>query len=204
MCAAAASAALSACTGFSSSSAGKEKAESLTGGASRPVYLRAMKTQLSTPRADIGTRYVGAHCLPQGKIVWDDALFRELSYRLPKIFRHDAQRAHYRVPPDAAADLNAPAQPHYVEIDMQVQHAHADVCMQEEGSSGRAQLDVLWQVYSAGTSTPLYETTTQGIYQAPIMERRTTPEFFANAFSAALNILLTDPGFRAAVKQAHP
>ncbi|MGV3741555.1 MAG: hypothetical protein ACO1NO_04525 [Burkholderiaceae bacterium] len=199
----AASAALCACTGFSPSGAGKETAES-TGEQSRPVYLRAMKTQLSTPRADIGTRYEGTHCLPQGKIVWDDALFREISHRLPKIFRHDAQRAHYRVPPDAAEDLNAPAQPHYVEIDMQVQDAHADLCMQEEGSSGSAQLNVLWQVYSAGTSTPLYETTTQGSYQAPIMERRTTSEFFAFAFSAALNTLLTDPGFRHAVRQARP
>ena len=100
--------------------------------------------------------------------------------------------------------MNMPAQPHYVEIDMQVQHAHADLCMQEEGSSGSAQLNILWHVYSAGTSTPLYETTTQGSYQAPIMEKRTTAEFFANAFSAALNTLLSDPGFREAVKQAPP
>ncbi len=204
MCAIAASVALSACAGFPSTRTEKESAEHPTGEPSRPVYLRAMKTQLSTPRAGIGVRYEGAHCIPKGDIVWDDALFRELGHRLPKIFRHDAQHAHYRVPPNAAAELNAPSEPHYVEIDMQVLHAQANLCIQEQGSSGRAQLNVSWQVYSAGTSTPFYEATTQGSYEALVMEKRTTAEFFANAFSAALGGLLSDPEFRKAVRQTSP
>lgn len=170
---------------------------------SRPIYLRAMKTQLATPRAGIGTLYEGTNCQPKGEVIWDDTLFRQLSHQLPKTFRRSLQRAHYRVPSDSlpAADIagSDAARSKYVEVDMQVQEARADLCRQEEGTSGSVHMRVIWQVYSAGASTPLYETTTQGSYHAPIMETRSTADFFANAFSTALSNLLAERGFHEAV-----
>lgn len=175
---------------------------------SRPVYLRAMKTQLVTPRADIGTRYDGAHCEPKGDLVWDDILFRQLSQQLPKVFRRDAQRAHYPVPPaspsNAAMSSSDDAGADYVQVDMQVQDARANLCIQEEGSSGNVSMKILWQVYSAGASTPLYESATQGSYHAPVMEQGSTAEFFTRAFSMGLSKLLAERGFQEAVKQKAP
>lgn len=86
-----------------------------------------------------------------------------------------------------------------MQVDMQVQDARADLCIQEEGTSGSVSMTALWQVYSPGASTPLYESATQGSYHAPIMETRSTAEFFARAFSMALSKLLADPGFQEVV-----
>jgi hypothetical protein len=180
-----------------------ETAQHATTKSSRPIYLRAMKTQLATPRAGIGTLYTGTNCQPEGEVIWDDALFRQVSHQLPKTFRRGLQRAHYRVPSDSLPAVNIAggdaARPEYVEVDMQVQEARADLCRQEEGTSGSVHMRIFWQVYSAGTSTPLYETTTQGSYHAPIMETRSTANFFANAFSMALSNLLAERGFHEAV-----
>lgn len=170
---------------------------------SRPVYLRAMKTQLATPRAAIGPLYLGTNCVPKGKVIWGDALFRQLSHQLPKTFRRDVQRAHYRVPPasEAGMTVNPVAPPNYVEVDMQVQEVGARLCKQEEGTSGSAHIKIFWQVYAAGAATPLYESVTQGSFAVPVMEKRTDAEFFTQAFSAALSQLLAERGFQQAVKQ---
>jgi hypothetical protein len=164
-----------------------------------------MKTQLMSPRASIGTRYDGAHCTPKGDVVWDDVLFRQLSQQLPKIFRRDAQQAHYPVPPASASNVTMSygddAGADYMQVDMQVQDARADLCIQDEGTSGSVSMNVRWQVYSAGASTPLYESTTQGSYHAPIMEQRSTAEFFTHAFSMALSKLLAQSAFQEAIRQ---
>lgn len=166
----------------------------------RPIYLRAMKTHLAMPREKIGSLYEGASCMPAGDMAWSDGLFRQISQQLPKIFRRDMQRAHYPVPPESASSLNTTADSDYVEVDMQVQEAHANLCVQDGGISGDVTMQVAWQVYSAGATAPLYETVTQGSYRAPLMERRTSADFFADAFSAALDDLLADRGFQEAVK----
>jgi hypothetical protein len=169
-------------------------------GASRPIYLRAMKTQLATPRADIGTRYDGVNCAPKGDFIWDDVLFRQLSQQLPKIFRRDLQRSHYPVPSASTLNMDtAYSDADYVQVDIQVQEARANLCIQEEGTSGSVSMNIFWQVYSAGASTPLYESATQGSYHAPIMEQSTTAEFFNRAFSMALNKLLAERNFQEAL-----
>lgn len=174
----------------------------------RTVYLRAIKTQLSTPRAAIGLLYPGSHCILKGDVIWDDTLFREISYQLPKIFRREARRAHYQVPSDSnkTIDMQDGESMHsgYAEVDMQVEEVSAGLCTQEEGTSGSAHVKVFWQVYAAGTSTPLYETVTQGSYDAPIMEKRSAADFFSIAFSEASRKLLADRGFRKAILQGDP
>jgi hypothetical protein len=171
----------------------------------RPAYLRAMKTQLATPRTSIGTRYGSVNCAPDGDLVWDDTLFRQLSQQLPKVFRRDLQQAHYPVPPAASSNIDVAygdnAGADYVQVDVQVQDARANLCIQEEGTSGSVNMNVLWQVYSAGASTPLYESATQGSYHAPIMRQGTTAEFFTHAFSMALSKLLAERGFQEAIRQ---
>jgi hypothetical protein len=146
--------------------------------------------------------------VPKGDLVWDDALFRQLSQQLPKVFRRDAQQAHYPVPPAAISNTVMPysddAGADYMQVDMQVQDARANLCIQEEGSSGSVSMNVLWQVYSAGASTPLYESSTQGSYHAPVIEQRSTAEFFTRAFSMALSKLLAERGFQDALKKKAP
>ncbi len=203
-----ASVVLAACAGSGTMPNAATKEHALPSSPSHPIYLRAMKTQLAAPRAAVGPLYAGADCKPKGEVIWDETLFREVSHQLPRVFRRDAQRAHYRVPPDKPVNTamlgGDSTHPKYVEVDMQVQDVHARLCMQEEGTSGSAHMKVFWQVYAAGASVPLYETVTQGRFEAPVMEKRPAAEFFAHAFSDALRDLLTERGFREAVVQGAP
>jgi hypothetical protein len=203
-CSVAASLALVACALPESTAMNEEKSMQQAHAYSRPVYLRAMKTQLATPRAAIGALHAGADCARRGDVIWDDVLFRQVSHQLPKIFRRDLQRAHYQVPPeiDPVMLANPIGRPAYVEVDMQVQEVSAQLCKQEEGTSGNTYMKVFWQVYAAGASTPLYEAVTQGSHVVPVMEKRSDEEFFAKAFSAALGKLLAEPGFQEAVRQS--
>lgn len=203
-CGIAASLALAACALPGSAATNEEDDARHAHSSSRPVYLRAMKTQLAMPRVAIGPLHAGRDCAPQGDVIWDDALFRQVSHRLPQIFRRDLQRAHFRVPPQTDRTIVASpmGQAEYVEVDMQVQQVSAQLCKQDEGTSGSAHMRVFWQVYAMGASTPLYETVTQGSHVAPVMEKRPDADFFAKAFSAALAELLAERGFQEAVKQS--
>lgn len=173
---------------------------------SHAAYLRVVKSRLTTPAAKIGRIYQGPFCHPVDELLWNEDLVRSLSHRLPKIFRHELELAHYPVPPlSATLDYAVDANVHrYVEIDMSIENALAELCLQDDGLSGWVSLRIHWQVYYAGMPAVLHENTTEATYQTAMIENATTTQLFEKAFSIAAKKFLTDSHLLQAAKGALP
>jgi len=172
--------------------------------AARPVQFSRIVIDLRRGE-QIGTFREGrGYCSQPGTLIYRGGRMTFDDRELSETFRHELERANYRVvgDPDALFDDASSWKAEFL-VAGRVTHIDADLCYAYDTwqkvmkASGAALMDVDWQVYSRLDRSVVYRQHTQGRGELALEQASTSGEsdVLLNAFAQATRNLLADRGF---------
>jgi len=179
-----------------------KKVESLTpvSVAERPKVAAAKFARMRTtiPLNDpIGTHEEGIFCTPKAKLVMTQKLWTEVMMRAAgRAYRNEMRNAGYpsAVQSESAFD-EAPKTESDFDFGAVVRKTQLHVCTRGKEGQGAVYVEVKWELYYKKARKVVYETVTEGSYEAPQMETSRLDEWYERAFAVSLRNMLADPKF---------
>ncbi|MBS1190911.1 MAG: serine proteinase protein [Rhodocyclaceae bacterium] len=169
----------------------------------RPAFLKTIKGRFETPPAKVGEMQQGWMCARSSDILWNSPTHTRYSTNLFRIFRAELEKAHYPLPKVSDAIFEEPKakKPNdELHVGLLFKEVAMNFCSKgSEGTQGGVYLKIFWQVYAPDAQKVVFETTTEGSFQAEEVDKASMTGFFDRAFTAAARNFLAEKGFYDAV-----
>ncbi|MBL8645380.1 MAG: serine protease [Rhodospirillaceae bacterium] len=178
----------------------KEIKEVKVGETAKPVQFRKMALRMPRNRV-IGAVQAGLLCVPQGELTYRGGRVAIDDDQYNDVFREELETANYVVvgDPDALFDDPESWKAEYL-IGGLIKDIKANICFPMSGfgsfssSSGEAEIEVEWQIYSRLNRKVVHEVKTKGSSKISSKENG-AEDIFLEAFASASRQLLSDEGF---------
>lgn len=173
----------------------------------KPIQFRKVVVKLRRGE-EIGQAQVGVFCLPSEKIEWRGGRVNVADEEFTDVFREELQKYNYPVVGDPNALFEDPSSwKAELLVAGLINKIQLNACYPMAGfgnfreSKGAAFVRVNWQIFGQLERKVIYEVTTEGSYSAQNSGSMGIEKAMTNAFSAAVQNLLADPGFHNLVTQ---
>jgi serine protease Do len=170
------------------------------GETAKPVQFRKMAIRMPRNKV-IGAIQAGVLCIPQGELTYRGGRIAIDDEQYNDVFREVLESANYVVvgDPDALFDDPGSWKAEYL-IGGLIKDMKANICFPNSGfgsfstSSGEAEIDVEWQIYSRLNRKVVLEVKTKGTSKVA-SKQEGAEEIILEAFASASNQLLADERF---------
>lgn len=183
----------------------KQAREVPQGSDAKPIQFKRIIVKLRRGE-EIGSSYVGLACLPQGKVEWKGGRVNITDDEFTEAFREELQKYNYPIVGDPNALFDDPSSwKAELLVAGQISKLDISACYPMAGfgnfkdSKGGAFVRVNWQIFGQLERKVLYETITEGSFQTESSASFGIENSLTNAFSVAVQNLLSDENFHALV-----
>jgi serine protease Do len=173
----------------------------------KPIQFRKVIAKLRRGE-EIGQSQIGLFCIPSSTIDWRGGRANVADEEFTEVFREELQKYNYPVVGDPNALFDDPsAWKAELLVAGLINKIQLNACYPMAGfgnyreSKGAAFIRVNWQIYGQLERKVIYETTTEGSFEAKAAVNMGIEKAMTNAFALAVQNLLADQGFHALVTQ---
>ncbi len=175
---------------------------------SKPIQFRKVVVKMRRGE-EIGESQAGMLCLPGPKIEWKGGRVNVGDEEFTDVFREELQKYNYTVVGDPNALFEDPsAWKAELLVAGVINKLQVNACYPMGGfgnwkdSKGSAFVRVQWQIYGQLERKIVYETTTEGSYEATSSSSMGVEKALTNAFGVAVQNLLADAKFHKLVTES--
>lgn len=179
----------------------KEALSIPTGIDSKPIQFRKVVVKLRRGQ-EIGQSQIGLFCMPSSSIEWKGGRVNLTDEEFTDAFREELEKYNYPIVGDPNALFEDPSTwKAELLVAGLVNQMKISACYPMAGfgnfrdSKGSAFIRVNWQIYGQLERKVVYETSTEGSYEAKESSPSGIEKAMTNAFAMATQNLLADPGF---------
>lgn len=177
------------------------------GADSKPIQFRKVVVKMRRGE-EIGEMQVGVLCLPTQKVEWKGGRVNVGDEEFTDVFREELQKFNYTVVGDPNALFEDPsAWKAELIVAGVINKLQVNACYPMGGfgnwkdSKGSTFVRVQWQIYGQLERKVVYETTTEGSYEATSSSSMGVEKALTNAFGVAVQNLLADAKFHKLVTE---